>query len=259
MRNKVLHFILAILLLLFLSPAIYTVINSFRESVYGLDMQHWGVRGYYEVFFSSPDYLVKFWNSLLLSVVIVTGQVVLSCLAGYGFSRFPIPGKNICFYLLIILMMMPYQVTLVSNFIIIDKLHLLDSYLSIILPAIFSPFGVFLMKQSFDACPQEHVDAAMLDGGGSFQILIKIMLPECKPSIITLILLCFIDSWNMVEQPLIFIRNAYRYPLSVFLAQIEENNMAVLCVCSILVSLPTLLLFFYSEDDLMNGIGFSRI
>lgn len=259
MKKKVLNLILTLLFLLFLFPVIYTAVNSFSKGFLGLEIQQYGLEGYYEVFLSCPDYLIKFWNSLLLSAVIVTGHVILSCLAGYGLSRFPIPGKNIYFYLLIIIMMMPYQVTLVSNFIVIDKLHLLDLYLAIILPAIFSPFGVFLMRQSFDACPKEHVEAAMLDGGDPFPILIKIMLPECKASIVTLVLLCFIDSWNMVEQPLIFIRNAYRYPLSVFLAQIEESNRAVLCVCGILASLPTLLLFFYSEDDLMDGIGFCRV
>lgn len=251
---------LSICAIILLFPMVYTFLNSFRlDFNKGIIPIQWGLKGYFEVFLRRPDYLIKFWNSLILTGSIVIGQLIVSCLAGYGFSRFEFPGKEILFFVVIILMLMPYQVTLVSNYIVVDRLNLTNTYLAIILPGIFSPFGVFLMRQAFDAYPGEYREAAMLDGANQICIMRKIMLPGCKSALAALILLSFVDSWNMVEQPLVFLKDSINYPLSVFLAQMNESNIGILCTYGILAAIPVLLLFFYCDEDLVDGISLIKI
>lgn len=159
----------------------------------------------------------------------------------------------------IVLMLMPYQVTLVSNFIITEELHLNNTYWAILLPGIFSPFGVFLMRQGFDAMPESIREAAMLEGSSQVRLLVQIAAPVCKGPLTALILLCFVDAWNMVEQPLVFLKETFRYPISVFLAQMNESRMDILCACGILVLLPVLLLFLFSEEDLTISVANLKI
>lgn len=247
--------VVVLLAALVLLPVVYMVIHAFALEQNGRFLPtRFGFSGFYEVFLRRPDYLVKFWNSMLLSVVIVMGQVIVSCLAGYGFARFQFPFKEAIYFAVIVMMLMPYQVTLVSNFIVVKALHLDNTYWAIFLPGIFSPFGVFLMRQGFDSMPQELREAAMLEGCKELHILTRVAIPVCRGQLMALVLLCFVDSWNMVEQPLVFLKETFRYPISVFLAQMDESRIDILCTCGILVTLPTLLLFLFCEEDLAEGV-----
>lgn len=212
------------------------------------------VKGYLEVFLYTPSYLMKFWKSMLLSTVILAGQLVISCLGGYGFAKFSFRGKNVIFFFVIILMMMPLQVTLVPNYIVFERLGLIGSYASVILPGIFSTFGVFLLTQFFSSIPNSIIEAAKLDGASQIQILCKIIVPYAKSGVASLCILNFIDTWNMVEQPLIFLKDSTKYPLSVFLANVSRENLSISFVCGILAILPVLLLFLYLKDSLISGI-----
>ncbi len=262
--------------LMILLPIVYTVTNSFMaaseirhyyssiHSESGSTMFHiipdrFSLDSYYQVFLASPNYLKKFWISMGLTSVIVAGQVVVSCLAGYGFAKFRFPGRDAIFFLIIIMMMMPYQVTLVSNYIVLDKMGLVGTYWSLILPGIFSPFGVFLMRQVMATTPNVLIEAAMLDGANQLQILWKVVLPRCKSGVVSLIILSFIDNWNMVEQPIIFLDEVSQYPLSVFLAQSNSANLSLSFTCGILAMLPVALIFLFFEKELVEGIGFSNL
>ncbi|MCI8449656.1 MAG: carbohydrate ABC transporter permease [Eubacterium sp.] len=237
-----------------LFPVLYMFMNAFaQETDGGFFPSRFGLSGFYEVFVRRPDYLVKFWNSILLSVAIVAGQGIISCLAGYGFAKFNFPFKEAVYYAVIVIMLMPYQVTLVSNFIVTDALDLNNTYWAILLPGIFSPFGVFLMRQGFETVPEELRGAAMLEGASQMRILMQIALPLCRWQLMTLVLLSFVDAWNMVEQPLVFLKEAFRYPISVFLAQMSESRIDILCTCGIMVTLPVLLLFLFCEEDLTDS------
>lgn len=268
--------LLVFLALVAVFPLLYTVTNSFMSTAeisryYGQIAQPGGhtlfhllpdvpsLDGYYQILLRRPDYLVKFWNSILLSGCIVAGQVVISCLAGYAFSRFRFPGKETVFFVLIILMMMPYQVTLVSNYIVLDKMKLIGSYASVILPAVFSPFGVFLMRQVFDNIPKALIEAAQLDGAHPVQILTRIAVPMSRSGIAALVILSFIDSWNMVEQPLIFLKSRLSYPLSIFLVQINSSNLQLGFACGVLAMLPAALLFLLFESELVEGISIASL
>ncbi len=264
--------LLSLFALFVLFPIIYTITNSFMNAdeiakYYAGDQQmmihlipdKFSLNAYYQMLFRRPDYLIKFWNSLSLTTFIVIGQVVISCLAGYSFAKFKFPCRDGIFFTLIILMMMPYQVTLVSNYIVLDKMGLIGSYLAIILPAIFSPFGVFLMRQVIATMPDEIIEAAKIDGANQFQLLFKIVVPRNKGGIVALIILSFIDNWNMVEQPLVFLDNKYKYPLSIFLSQINQSEPALAFACGVLAMVPVVLLFTFFEKELIEGIGFSNL
>jgi multiple sugar transport system permease protein len=176
------------------------------------------LQGYVEVFLLSPSYLIKFWNSMFLTLCIVAGQVVLSCFSGYGFAKFNYPGKNLFLFLLIILMMLPIQVTLVPNYLVLDKLGLIGKYSSVILPGIFSAFGVFLITQVYSSIPNDILEAVRIDGANHFQALLRIVIPYSRTGIASLVILSFIDNWNMVEQPLVFLKDYRMHPLSIFLS-----------------------------------------
>jgi len=210
--------------------------------------------GYFNVFVASPEYLTKFWNSLLLTVAIVFGQVVVSCVSGYGFSKFRFPLKSAFFFMIVILMLLPPQVLLVPQYLLLDYLGLIDSYAALILPGIFAAFGIFLITQVFSNVPREIIESAKLDGAGHFQILLRIVIPNSKAGIASLVILCFIDNWNMVEQPLFFLKDYRRYPLSVFLSYINSANLGVAFTCAVLSILPVLLLYIYFNEELARGI-----
>ncbi|MCM1529112.1 MAG: carbohydrate ABC transporter permease [Alistipes sp.] len=228
------------------------------------------------VLLKSPDYLLKFWNSIILTVPITLFQVLTAIFASYGFARYPGKLKSIIFFVYIILMIMPYQVTLVPNFLVADKLGLIDtgsgtvmdaaeSFLSpetkqrlaVILPGIFSPFSVFLLTKVMRRIPISYVEAAKLDGANEFQVLTRIYVPLCKGAIVSVTMLVFIDYWNMVEQPLVLMKNQDLHPLSVFLSQINTGDIGLAFAVGVIYMIPSILLFLYGEDYLIDGIVYS--
>lgn len=212
---------------------------------------------YKTVLFKSSDYLMKFWNSVILVVPIVLFQIIVACLAAYSFARYRGKLKELLFFMYVILMLMPYQVTLVPNYLVADKLGLLDTRMSIILPGIFAPFSVFLLAKVMRRIPTSFIEAAKLDGAGEVQIFTQICLPLSKSAIFSVILLLFIDYWNMVEQPLIMLSDSDYHPLSVFLSKINSGDVGLAFAVAVIYMIPTLLMFFYGEDYLVEGIAYS--
>ena len=212
---------------------------------------------YKAVLIQNSDYLMKFWNSVWLTVPITLFQMAVAILTSYGFSRYPNKFKGMIFFAYIILMIMPYQVTLVPNYLVADKFGLLDTRLSIILPAVFSPFSIFLLTKVMRRIPISYVEAAKLDGAGEFKILTKIYIPLCKGAIVSIAMLVFIDYWNMVEQPLVLMKESTLHPLSVFLSQINEKDIGLAFAIGVVYMIPTVLMFLYGEDYLVEGITYS--
>lgn len=212
---------------------------------------------YKSVLFKNPEYLIKFWNSVILTVPITVFQVLTALIASYGFARYPGKIKGIIFFSYIILMIMPYQVTLVPNFLVADKFGLLNSRWAVILPGIFSPFSVFLLTKVMKRIPMSYIEAAKLDGANEFRILMKICVPLCKGPIVSVTMLVFIDYWNMVEQPLVLMKDADMRPLSVFLSQINTGDIGLAFAVGVVYMIPTVLMFLYGEDYLVEGITYS--
>lgn len=215
------------------------------------------VSQYSTVLLKSPEYLLKFWNSVILTVPIVIFQIVLALGAAYSFTRFRGRMKELIFFLYIILMLMPYQVTLVPNYLVSDWLNILDTRWSIILPGIFAPFSVYLLTKYMRRIPESLIEAAKLDGATEWQIFSKICVPLCKGPIASVAILVFIDYWNMVEQPLILLSDSDMHPLSVFLSQINSGEVGIAFAVATIYMVPTILIFLYGEEYLVDGITYS--
>lgn len=211
---------------------------------------------YNTVLFKSPDYLLKFWNSVILVVPIVVFQTLVSVMAAYGLSRVRRTWKEVVFFAYIILMLMPYQVTLVPNYLVAEKIHLLNTNWSIWLPGIFSPFAVYMLTKYIRRIPKGVIEAAEIDGCNEWNIFWKIAFPLSKGSMASVAILIFIDYWNMVEQPIILMSDENLHPLSVFLSRINSGEIGLaFAVASIYMFLP-LFVFLYGEEFLVEGISY---
>lgn len=211
---------------------------------------------YNTVLLKSPEYLLKFWNSVVLVGPIVFFQLFVALLASYGFTRYRGRIREIIFFSYIILMLMPYQVTLVPNYLVAGWFNLIDTYWAIWLPGIFSPFAVFLLTKFMRRIPESVIEAAQIDGAGEWQIFKRICLPLCKGAICSAAILVFIDYWNMVEQPLILLSDEEKHPLSVFLSKINAGEIGLAFAVATIYMVPSLLVFLYGEEYLVDGITY---
>lgn len=209
------------------------------------------------ILIKSPTYIIKFWNSLLYCVPIVVFQLVVALAAAYGFSRFKGGVRSIIFFVYIILMLMPYQVTLVPNFIVAKDLGIINTRWAIILPGVFSPFAVFILTRFMRRIPESIYEAAKLDGAGEWKIFRHICVPMSSSIIYSVAMLIFIDYWNMVEQPLIMLNDPEAYPLSVFLSRINTEDTGIAFAAACIYMVVPMLMFLYSEDRLVEGISYS--
>ncbi len=212
---------------------------------------------YITVLFRSPEYLIKFWNSIILVVPIVLLQVGVAAIAAYGFTRWRGKVSNTVFFFYVILMLMPYQVTLVPNYLISDWLGILDTRWAIIFPGVFAPFSVFLLTKFMRRIPNSLIEAAKLDGSSEWQIFKNVCLPQCRSALYSITILVFIDYWNMVEQPIILLPDATKQPLSVYLSTINTGEIGIAFAVAVIYMIPGLLLFLHGEEYLVEGIAHS--
>lgn len=240
----------ALLLLAILGPFFQVLQGALFPQGTGFSLE-----AVYKVFLATPEYLLVFWRTIALCALMVGGQVVLSVLAGLGFAKYDFPGKKLWFFLLLVVMVLPLQVTLVPNFRILGTLNLLDTQWALVLPALFAPLGTFLMTQSFRAVPDEILEAAQLDGASTFTILWRILVPCGKNGLACVIVLTFLEAWNMVEQPMAYLKDSAQYPLSVSLATTGARDQVVQLACCLLALLPPLLLFLGLHKELVQGIA----
>ena len=247
--GKIAQIIALILVLICICPYVYVFLNSLIDPE-----GQWTLKYYYQTFLGSTQFLMRFWKSLFLCLCIAAGQMIASTLAGFGFARYQFPGRNLVFFLLMILMIMPLQVTLVPNYIILDKMGLMNTYRALALPAVFVPLGTFIMTQSFKSIPNEILEAARLDGCGVMKLLTNIAVPMNKSGLICTMLLSFLDGWNMVEQPMVYIEEFKDLPIAVALASVPPEDPTVQLVCCMLVIIPPLALFCYFNRELVEGI-----
>lgn len=251
MKKKLTFLFLLVVALLMLFPVFYMVKNSFIYE----NVPDFSLMAYYRILFSEPQYLLKFWKSLGMSLVIAFGQTLIGCMGGVAFAKYRFRGQKIWFGLMLLFMLLPVQVTLLPNYIVLDKLEFLNTYKALIIPGLFAPFGVIWMSLIFRTMPNDWLDAASLDGAGKLRTLFSVLMPAGKAGVVSLFVLSFVDSWNMVEQPMVFLQEERQYPLSVFLAGMSGNEFSLQYVCGILSMIPVSLLFLYFQEELMEGIA----
>lgn len=268
----------AVFAVLFLLPTVLTITNSFMseaeiKSNYGMIFATTSggyvsktvnlkfipdkvtLSQYTTGLIKSPEYLLKLWNSILLVVPIVILQVGVAAVAAYSFTRWRGKIRSGIFFFYVILMLMPYQVTLVPNYLVSQWLGILNTPWSIILPGMFAPFSVFLLTKFMRRIPYSLIEAAKVDGAGEWEIFTKICLPQCRSALYSIAILVFIDYWNMVEQPLILLQDSEAQPLSVFLSSINSGEIGLAFAMATVYMIPCLLLFLHGEEYLVEGIA----
>ena len=217
------------------------------------------LRSYVELLLDTPKFFVMFWNSVGMTVSILIGQLVVSVTAAWGFARYEFPYKKLLFTLYIVLMLMPFQVTMLSTYLVLDKMKLINTVMSIVLPAVFSTFPVFIMYRFFISIPESIIECARLDGASEFKIFIKIGIPLGKPGIMSAMILGFLEYWNLIEQPLTFLKDKSLWPLSLYLPSIGLESADVAFAASAVTLITAIIVFFAGQSHLEQGIAATAV
>ena len=231
--------------------------NNYDSSVWmdvPLSPAVFSLRQYYKILIEEPSYLQLFCNSVMYTAAILVGQGLVILLTAYALSRFEFRGKNFLTVLIMMLMVLPFQVLMVPNYLIATRLGIYDTPLSVILPGVFSAFPVFIMTRSFQDVPNELLEAAKLDGATAWQIFWKIGVPLGYAGIFAALVLNFIEGWNAVEQPLLFLKSQSNWPLSMYMNDIVTDNLGIAMAASLLSLIPAMLVFLYGQTYLELGI-----
>jgi len=207
-----------------------------------------------ELLLDTPQFFVMFWNTFKLVIPSVLGQLLIGAPAAWALSRFRFRGRTALTTVYIALMLMPFQVTMVPNFLVIDNLGLMDTLWAVILPFCFSAFPVFIMMRGFDAVPRELLEAASIDGAGYFRTFFSIGLPLGVPGILSALVLGFLECWSAIEQPMTFIKDQSLWPLSLYLPQIVSDKLGLAMATSLMMLIPTALVFAFGQKYLELGI-----
>ena len=202
----------------------------------------------------TPEFYKVFWNSILTVAVVLVFQLLVAIPSAWAFSHFNFRFKNAIFNVYVIFMLVPFQVTMLSQYLVLNKFNMINTRLSIIIPAIFSTLPVFLIYRGFCSIPEDILDSARIDGAGELHVLWNIGLPLGKSGILSCIVINFLDLWNMVEQPLAFLKDKKLYPLSLYLPILDMDNVEMLLAASAVTLVPAAFIFVIGQDYLEQGI-----
>ena len=212
------------------------------------------LKNFGKLLFLTPEFLAVFWNSVKLAGGILLGQMFVAVPAAWAFAKFSFRGKKALYMSYIVLMLMPFSVMMLPSYLVLNGMHLMDTHWAVILPAVFSTFPVFLMYRGFAAIPKDLYEAAKIDGAGEWQIFWRIGLPLGSPGILSALVLGFLEYWNMVEQPLAFLADPSRWPLSLYLPEIDLKRAGIAMAASVITLIPAVFVFFMGQDYLEQGI-----
>lgn len=217
------------------------------------------LKPFVELLLDSPGFFIMFWNSCRQVFPILLGQIVIGLPAAWAFARYRFRGRRVLFLIYMILMVMPFQVTMVSNYLVLSRMSLMDTHFAIILPGIFSTFPVFIMEKFFRAVPEAMIEAAKVDGAGPLQVFVKIGLPLGTPGILASLILNFLEYWNAIEAPMTFLKTESKLPLSLYLPEITAAQEGVAFAASVVMMAPAVLGFLWGQEYLQQGITASGL
>ena len=210
---------------------------------------------------NSPDieFLLFFWNSVKIALIATGAQLLTCSLAAFSFARLRFPGRSALFFVFLATMMIPGTVIMIPTFILMRSLSLIDTHWALILPAITSAFGVFLLRQQFMTLPEELVEAARIDGASFFRIFWQVMLPLIGPGLSALGIFTFLGSWNNFMGPLLYIRSweKFTYPLAIVNLQghMGTGNRAHVLAAVMIGVFPVLTFFLLAQRYVIQGIA----
>lgn len=217
------------------------------------------IENYTKLLFLTPQFFVLFWNSMKMTVCILAGQLLVGVPAAWAFAVYKVKGSRVLFVLYVVLMLLPFQVTMLSSYLVLNRLGMLNTHQAVILPAIFSTFPVFLSYGGFRAIPAQLMEAARIDGAGEAVIFLKIGLPLGKSGLLSAMVLGFLEYWNMMEQPMAFMENKALWPLSLYLPEITWAQAGFAFTASVITLIPAAFVFIWGQDYLEQGIIFSGL
>ena len=266
LRSALTYLLLSIWAVVVLFPFYWMVLTSFKS--YGAyNSEHIPVfftlsptlENYQNAFTAVPlvGYLL---NTLIFSVLTTAAMVVVSTLAAYAFARLRFRGKNLVFGLFLSMMMIPTELVVITNFVTITNLDLRNSFLGLILPSITSVFYIYLLKESFEQVPDELYRAAKVDGTSDLKYLWKVMIPICRPTIVTITILKLIECWNSYVWPRLITDDPAYYLVSNGIQEIRENgfgreNVPAMMAAVVVISVPLILLFLAFRNKIMEGVS----
>jgi multiple sugar transport system permease protein len=217
------------------------------------------LKNFVELLFDRPEFYVVFANTIKIVGLTLVGQILLGAPAAWAFASFSFGGKKLLFTLYIVLMMLPFQVTMLSSYIVLNNIGLIDTHWSLILPGIFSTFPVFLMYRSFSGIPKELHEAAAIDGAGQFQTFFYIGIPIGASGILSAVVLGFLEYFSLVEQPLSFLKDKSLWTLSLYLPEIGLEQVGYAFAAAMVTLMPALFVFLFGQEYLEKGIIASAI
>jgi multiple sugar transport system permease protein len=210
---------------------------------------------YINVLVDSADFFPLFWNSVAIVALVLLGQMLFALPAAWAFARYEFRGRRALFFCYILVMMMPFQVMMLPEYLVLNSLGLLDSIFALVIPGVFSAFPVFILYHFFKRIPTSIFDAARVDGASEFSQLVHIGIPLAKPGIFATLLLGFLEYWNLIEQPLVFLRDKTTWPISLFLPSMGLEHASIVFVTAVITSIPAILVFLLGREYLEQGIG----
>lgn len=214
----------------------------------------------YENAFTAVPLLGYLLNTLIFSVITTAAMVMVSTLAAYAFARLKFKGKNLVFGLFLSMMMIPTELVVITNFVTITNWDMRNSFLGLILPSITSVFYIYLLKENFEQVPEELYKAAKVDGTSDLKYLWKVMIPICKPTLVTITILKLIECWNSYVWPRLITDDPAYYLVSNGIQEIRENgfgreNIPAMMAAVVVISVPLILLFLAFRKKIMEGVS----
>lgn len=214
---------------------------------------------YGRILFQTPQFFIVFWNSMKIAGFTLLGQLLIAVPAAWAFAVYPFRFRKLLFTMYIVLMLMPFQVTMLSSYLVLQGLSLLNTHGAIILPAVFSTYPVFLVYRGFCDLPKGLIEAARIDGAGEWMIFMKLGLPLASGGILSAAVLGFLEYWSLIEQPLAFLEDQRLWPLSLYLPEISLEQAGYSFVASVLTLIPAVFVFLSGREYLEQGIVASAI
>ena len=215
---------------------------------------------YEQILIKDNTVLQYFINSVVYTAAILAGQALVLPALAYALSKFRFRGREGIFFLIVMLMLLPFQVTMVPNVLTLRFMGLLNIQWAVILPMWFAPFYVFLLRQYMITLPDELLEASSMDGAGPFRSFLWIVIPVCQPVIGAAAALSFAENWNLVEQPLTYLsRKPELMPLSTVFNQLAGENTGFEFAGAALYILPAMLVYFFFQKDILSGIQLTEM
>lgn len=201
-----------------------------------------------------------FVNTIIFTVFTTAIMLIVTIFSAYAFARLQFKGKNLVFALFLSLMMIPNELVVITNFVTITNWHMRNTYLGLILPSVASVFYIYLLKENFEQVPEELYKAAKVDGTSDLKYLFKVMVPICRPTIITILILKVIECWNSYVWPRLVTDNSAYFLVSNGIQEIRENgfgrdNIPAMMAAVVVISVPLIILFLIFHKKIMEGVS----